>query len=583
MREAQTLLDNRYSILHIERTSNFSKVFFALDTYQNPPRSCVIKILQPVVQKPQVAQWIQEEFQKEANRLKQLSLCNPYLPQIYTYSKDPLGYYLVRELIEGTTLKEKVEAKGELSAIEVRQILVKLLRVLNYLHKRKVIHQNIKPKNIILRDNDHLPMPINFGSIRQIVTTFDFCGDRQIFSSNNAYGYIPSEQALGQSVPASDLYSLGLTAVYLLTAKNPLDLHIDLNHGNFKMPLEISHTDPELAAILARAISLNSSDRYSSAQEMLDAILQIKSQPSLDKDKPENSDLNLDAPSSKPESTFVSTSTAVAAERASKYDQRSQRGSRLETKDLSPYTVEGAPDGEAVSPVLPRETRPPITGEPFRGSRRFYSGVIYDFNWWKIIIYILSSLYVLGAAITALYDWNSSQNTFIPQLPEPSTPFPSTLSYPTEAVSKKPSMLNSQSKDLVEVPIFATGTQKKQLRKVLGGPNAIQKGYWVNSSAWIYKGRSNGLIDMGYLFDLDTNKLRQTELAIAPSVGLGTTTEILGSLLQGNITPSVNQGLKKIYQRQANEYSFRLGGLSGSIERDKDDNIYLGVWESDFH
>ncbi|WP_319422179.1 serine/threonine-protein kinase [Pleurocapsa sp. FMAR1] len=553
MPEAQTLLDNRYSILHIERTSNFSKVFFALDTYQNPPRSCVIKILQPFVQKPEVAQWIQEEFQKEANHLKQLSLCNPYLPQIYTYSKDSLGYYLVRELIEGTTLKEKVETKGKLFAIEVKQILVKLLKVLNYLHKRKVIHQNIKPKNIILRDNDHLPMLINFGSIRQIVTTFDFCRDKRIFSCNNVYGYIPSEQALGQPVPASDLYSLGLTAVYLLTAKNPKDLHIDLNHGNFKMPLEISHTDPELAAILARAISLNSSDRYSSAQEMLDALLRIKSQPYLDKHKPENSYLNLDTPSSKSKGLFISTSKAVAADRQSKYDRRSQQRSNS-------ALVEG--DAE---------------------SRLFYGAVIYDFNWWKIIIYILSSFYFLGAGIIALYDWNSSQNTFIPQLPEPSTPFPSTLPHSIKAVSKKPYMLNIQSKDLVEVPIFATGTQKKQLRKVLGEPNAIQKGYWVNSSAWIYKGRGNGLIDIGYLFDLNTNKLRQTEMAIAPSVGLGTTTEILGSLLQGNITPSVNQGLKKIYQRQANEYSFRLGDLSGSIERDKNDNIYLGVWQSDFH
>ena len=560
MREAQTLLDNRYSILHIERTSDFSKVFFALDTYQNPPRNCVIKILQPVVQKPQIAQWIEEEFQKEANRLKQLSLCNPYLPQIYTYSKNSLGYYLVRELIEGTTLKEKLETKGKLSAIEVRQILVKLLKVLNYLHKRKVIHQNIKPKNIILRDKDHLPMPINFGSIRQIVTTFDFCGDRQIFSSNNVYGYIPSEQALGQPVPASDLYSLGLTAVYLLTAKNPLDLQIDLNHSNFKMPLEISHTDPELAAILARAISLNSGDRYSSAQEMLDALLEIKSPPSLDKNKPENSDLNLDTPLSKPEGTFASTFKTVAAKRA-KYDQRSQQ--RTSQSRLKPNSLQE-------------------TGESSRGFRRFYSGVIYDFNWWKIIVYILGSFYALGAGITALYE-SSSQNTFIPQLPEPSTPFPSTSPYPTEAVGKKPSMLNSQSKDLVEVPIFTTGTQKKQLRKVLGEPNAIQKGYWVNSSAWIYKGRGNGLIDMGYLFDLNTNKLRQTEMAIAPSVGLGTTSEILGSLLQGKITPSVNQGLKKVYQRQANEYSFRLGGLSGSIARDKNDNIYLGVWESNFH
>ena len=51
MQEAQTLLYNRYSILHIERTNSFNKVFFALDTYQNPPRNCVIKVFEPIIQR----------------------------------------------------------------------------------------------------------------------------------------------------------------------------------------------------------------------------------------------------------------------------------------------------------------------------------------------------------------------------------------------------------------------------------------------------------------------------------------------------------------------------------------------------
>ena len=101
MPETETLIYNRYSILHIERSSNFSKVFFALDTYQNPPRSCVIKVFEPIVQKLKIARWIEREFQQEAKRLKQLSLNNSHLPEIYTYSCDFQVYYLVRELIEG--------------------------------------------------------------------------------------------------------------------------------------------------------------------------------------------------------------------------------------------------------------------------------------------------------------------------------------------------------------------------------------------------------------------------------------------------------------------------------------------------
>lgn len=88
---------------------------------------------------------------------------------------------------------------------------------------------------------------------------------------------------------------------------------------------------------------------------------------------------------------------------------------------------------------------------------------------------------------------------------------------------------------------------------------------------------------MGYLFDLDTNNLRQIKVAIAPSVDLGTIENILDSLLQGKITPSVTQELEKIYLRQAAEYSFQLGDFEESIERESDNHIYVGVWEADFH
>ena len=498
MQNAQTLLFNRYSVLHIERTNSFNKVFFVLDTYQTPPRNCVVKTFEPTADKFKIIRWIDREFPKEAHRLKQLSLRHPNLPEIYTYSSDSGNYYLVRELIEGKTLREKVQAKGKLKVKEVKDILVKLLSTLDYIHAQGVIHQNIKPKNIILRQEDNLPMLINFGSIKQIVSTYGFYGDKQIFSSNNIYGYASPELGLGKPVPASDLYSLGLTTVYLLTAKNPVDLHNDSSSNQIKIPSSIASLDSDLARILARTISPNINDRYSSAKEMLDDLLQ-------------------------PQSLRLAKSIPVSAAR----------------------------------------TRPQQS------------------NRWKTILYIMSIVYIVGTAIIIWSDWNLSQDTFVPQLPEPSTPLPAIEPSP-QPVVKKPPLLGERAKS-IEIPIFPTGTPQEELRETLGEPNAIQKGYWPNSSAWIYKNLENNSIDMGYLFDRNTNRLQQTEIAIAPSTGLSTIDEILNSLLLGNITPSISAGLSQVYRGQKDEYLFNLGNLSGSIAREPDNHIYLGVWESNFH
>ena len=508
MQDAQTLLYDRYSVLHIERTNSFNKVFFVLDTYQSPPRSCVIKIFQPIVDKFQIIQWIDREFQREANRLKQISLSNIHLPEIYTYSNNSHNYYLVRELIEGKTLQEEVEARGRFSIEEAKDILTKLLSVLSYIHQQGVIHQNIKPKNIILRQEDRVPMLINFGSIKQIVATYGFYGDKQIFSGSNIYGYAPSEQALGRSVPATDLYSLGLTAIYLLTGENPVDLPTESNSSHFKIPSSIANLDLNLAKVLERAISPNIGARYSSASEMFDDLFQ------------------------------------------------------------------GNSNSQEQKPLEPQVKSIASVPEPKKSPR--------ESNWWKTIIYVMGSVYILGTVIIIWYDWNLNRNAFVPELPEPSTSLSPPLAAP-KTVTKKQSILNSQSKNLIEVPIFPTGTSKAELRKALGEPNAIQKGYWGNSSAWIYKDRANNSIDMGYLFDLDTDRLRQTEVAIAPSVGLSTINDILNSLLQGKINPSVSQALQQVYQRQENEYLFKLEDLEVSIEREEDDHIYLGVWEAGFH
>ncbi len=551
MPNAQTLLYDRYSVLHIERSNNFNKVLFVLDTYQSPPRNCAIKVFQPIAEKFQIVKWIDEEFAEEAKRLKQLSLGNSQLPQIYTYSHEARDYYLVRELIEGRNLVEKVKTQGRFSPKEVKRILIELLQVLEYIHSQGVIHQNIKPKNIIVRNEDDLPMLINFGTIKHIVATYGFYGDKQVFSANNIYGYAPAELALGRPIPASDLYSLGLVAIYLLTGRHPVDLdpHSDLN--SFKVPPIIASLDLNLARVIARAIRPNISDRYASAAQMRQDL----SNSSSGSDK-------------KPVINRQKFTTANPSKRFT-----FSYSSSLNEQDILPEETNLNHSNGVMSVAV----RPQI--EPNRST-----------DWWKIILFSLGAMYVAVNALIFAYDWYVKQNAIAPELSELSNSLsametnPETAAAPPqEPLAVPESVLNSQSQDSLAIPILPTGTSKQELKTVLGEPNAIQPGYWANSNAWIYKNRAGGSIDMGYLFDLDTDKLRQTEVAISPSVGLATIEDILSSLLENELDPAVSTALADIYQRQVNEYTFKLEDLEGSIIREADDHIYLGVWEADFH
>ena len=543
-----TLLDNRFSILHIERTNSFSKVFFALDTYQNPPRNCAIKAYKPISQKPQLQDWIVEEFQQEAARLKQLSLTNEYLPEIYTYFHDSRAYYIARELVEGVTLKEKVQSKEPFSPEMVREILRQLLLMLVDLHQEKVIHQNIKPENIILRDGDLTPISINFGGLEQIVATFDFHGEQNIFSLNDTFGYAPSEQALGKAIPASDLYSLGLSAIYLLTAKNPKDLSIDLDSGNYFLPSQIKARDPNLAETISRAISLNPSDRYNSASEMLDALLTTNKRVFLEPH----------------EQNVLVTSNGTP----------------------NKHTVNNGKKPQLL--VVEKKTAPSHNED---SKAEYWEKPRSGFNWGLLFLLTIIGLYLSYVGMSALYGWKSVREHSLVSGKDSFLMLPSTLPESEPEIfaegelpnERKPPLLDNETSNLPEIPIFPIGTYKNQLRTSLGEPNAIQKGYWSNSIAWIYKGRSQGSINLGYLFDLNTNKLRQTEVAIAPDVGLETISEILDSLLGGKSSNTIKQELQKIYNRQTDSYLFRSKNLEGSIERDRDDNIYIGIWEADFH
>lgn len=134
-------------------------------------RICVIKQLKPVTHKPQVYQLIQERFGREAAILEELGEGHEQIPKLYAYFIENEHFYLVQEWVEGLTLSQKVQQEGLFSENLVRELLVSLLPVLDYIHTKGIIHRDIKPGNIIWRKQDGKPVLIDFGIAKEMMTT----------------------------------------------------------------------------------------------------------------------------------------------------------------------------------------------------------------------------------------------------------------------------------------------------------------------------------------------------------------------------------------------------------------------------
>ena len=161
------LLNNRYRILSTLGSGGFGETYLAEDTQMPSQRRCVIKQLKPIQNNTQIYQLVQERFQQEAAILEKLGSTSNQIPSLYAYFQFNDQFYLVQELIEGDTVTEKIQQYGLLTEIAVREILLSLLPVLEYVHSKRIIHRDIKPDNIILRHHDGKPVLIDFGAVRE--------------------------------------------------------------------------------------------------------------------------------------------------------------------------------------------------------------------------------------------------------------------------------------------------------------------------------------------------------------------------------------------------------------------------------
>jgi serine/threonine-protein kinase len=265
------LLNNRYKILKSLGRGGFGETFLAIDTQMPSQRQCVIKKLNPAVQSSVLPDWLRERFAREAAILEELGENHPQIPQLYAYFNQGGEFYFVQEYIPGLTLSEAQQQRGNFSEEEVKKLLCQILPILEYIHSRGIIHRNIKPENIILRQGDNLPVLIDFGIVKETVATWVQEESHTPYSlALGTPGYMASEQAAGRPVYASDLYSLGLTAIFLLTGKAPQALETDSQTGEFIFPP--AAVSSNLAEVLEQAIRFHPRERFSSDRQMLAAL-----------------------------------------------------------------------------------------------------------------------------------------------------------------------------------------------------------------------------------------------------------------------------------------------------------------------
>lgn len=265
---ARLLLLDRYRPLQPIGRGGFGRAFLGVDEQIPSKPRCVIKQLYLQHQGSLALKKATQLFHQEAQRLDELGQ-HPQIPTLLAHFEQQKQLYLVQEFIQGQTLERELH-KGNFNETKILQLLRGVLPVLKFIHDRKVLHRDIKPGNMMRRSQDGKIVLIDFGVAKQIT-------DSALFHTGTVIGtpgYMSPEQEKGKALPASDLYSLGVTCIQLLTGVSPFELFDFSSHRWVWRDFLLSGTtvSDRLARILDKLLQHPLNLRYKSAEEVLQAL-----------------------------------------------------------------------------------------------------------------------------------------------------------------------------------------------------------------------------------------------------------------------------------------------------------------------
>jgi serine/threonine-protein kinase len=209
-----------------------------------------------------------ELFEREARILK--SLNHPGIPKYYDFFVEHGKKYLAMELIHGQNLEQHIERQGPISLKQAIEWMIQICDILQYLHSLTppLVHRDVKPANLILRNLDCRVMLLDFGAVKEIGTP---PGTRI-----GAEGYSAPEQSRGKTCPQSDLYAIGPTLIFLLTGENPMKYYC--RWGN-ELNFDVSHLSAislSLGKTIKKICQPKWRDRYQTAQELAQVLATLR-------------------------------------------------------------------------------------------------------------------------------------------------------------------------------------------------------------------------------------------------------------------------------------------------------------------
>ena len=593
------VINNRYQIIKSLGRGGFGETFLAIDTHLPSGKKCALKQLKPVINEPTIPQWMCDRFEQEARTLEYLGDAHRQIPSLYAYFEEQNNFYLVQEWIQGKTLTQIVEEKGVMSPSEVELFLAKTLPVLQFIHNQNIIHRDLKPDNIIYRLGDNLPVLIDFGAVKEAMTSLVNNQGNSCYSlAIGTPGYMAGEQAAGRPIFSSDLFALGLTAVYLLTGKIPQSLQTDSRSGEILWRRELPDLHSNLARVIDRAIRFNPRERFASVEEMLSELQDQTSSYSQVQTMVlggKNQSVISDAEDTNfPEELNQMSTLAVKSFQEKKPRIQSSSSSELPNK-LPNWLI----------------TFFPLISLSLVAIASFFLG-------YNTLIKENPDLTVEQQTVP--YDefsdndnyesepetLDQNQEEFSPDSiasssslqEQPSEIIPQSNDLPAE--EKSPQSISRQKtvSDETSIPIpiqqaptaptknlsvAVVGTPSNQLEGKFGKPDLKVKGQGLlhNTTQWSYPGKSVGIRDVNYVVDKNTTKVKQTEITFSSDAGLEVISSTVEQLTNHNYDSNLTKALTEVVQGNTDLRSFNAGEFRGMIQK-KNDHIYLKVWDADF-
>jgi serine/threonine-protein kinase len=574
----KTLQGGKYTLEQELGRGGFGITFRANHRYLGQP--VVIKTLnESLRQQPNFAEF-DRKFQDEARRLA--SCVHPNIVRVSDFFVEDGQPYMVMDYIAGQNLGDVVGSNNPLPKNLAILYITQIGAALKVVHQKGLLHRDVKPQNIILRQGTQEVVLIDFGIAREFTP-----GATQSHTNMVSDGYAPPEQyfAQGKYTPATDVYGLAATLYTLLTAQVPVAAILRTSQP-MPSPRDLQ---PQLSAAVSSAVmrgmTVEAQNRPASVDEWLSLL---HGQPH-GAASPSTGPTVAVIPGHGPQSPADSrTAPARVSSGSGNRKVWSILGlvaialivgglvgiARVFLNRPSSEPAPVAQDDRTSAPADPdaRSSPPPIpapTPRPFSPTRRETPPPAAE------------TPTPTPAPTPTPTPAPTRADTGAPPLEQPTEKLVD-KELPPDGSPAPSEQLGTNDRKTPPIPGFAVGTPESQILSELGEPTDSEaRGYWPNTRTALYEILPNR-ITLGYIYDRDSGQLVQTEGSFAQSVDDLVVRTALNGMV-GGASREILQGLGDVQQRRTNQFTFKKGSLEGTIERNERDRIYIGVWDDNLH